>query len=136
MLSEIATVFDPNDVVLIVGVPVPQVGHYVEFDGGLVLELLFVSDDLHSDDFTCLVVETFDGLAEGAFAEEIEDFKSESEMVTKDDCVIALFVIIPIVIVFTWFTLDFSVGVNRPNRVNLFVIKYLGFLVIRHFTRF
>ena len=56
VLSEVAVVLDPNDVVLIVGVSISQVDHYVQLYGGLVSELLLVADNLDRDDLTRLVI--------------------------------------------------------------------------------
>ena len=44
-------------------------------------EFLFVSDYFDCDYFVGFVVFAFEGLAEGAFTEEVEDFVAVGEMV-------------------------------------------------------
>lgn len=59
MLSEVAWVFDSDDVHLVVRVVVPQVSDYVQFDLRLVFEFLFVPYDLDRNDLPCFMVFTF-----------------------------------------------------------------------------
>lgn len=94
MLPEHAVVFDPNDVVGIIWVVLFEMQQYFQLDASLVLELLFISDDLQGNDFFGLVVDALECLPKGALTEEVQDLEPVSNMILQDDAVIASFVII------------------------------------------
>lgn len=59
---------------------------------------LLVSDDLDRHKFVGFVIETFEGLSEGAFAQEFLDFIPIAEMIVKDNLIVATVVIVAIVV--------------------------------------
>ena len=65
MLSEHTVVFNPDDVVCVLGVVVSQVEEDFELDSRLVLQLFLVPDDLYSHNLACFVVQAFESLAKG-----------------------------------------------------------------------
>lgn len=107
MLPEIAGVLDPDDVHLIVGVVVSQVSHDVQLNLRLVLELLLVSNDLDRHQFACLVISAFQGLAERSFTQEVKHFEPERKVVTQDDLIVTLIIVISVVEPLPWLSVDF-----------------------------
>jgi len=79
--SKHAVVFYSDDVVRVVGVVVFQVEQDVQLHASLVLKTLFVSYNLYRNDLACFVVFALQGLAERSFAEELEHFVSEIDLV-------------------------------------------------------
>lgn len=98
VLAEYEVVLDHDDVVSIIRVILLEVLEDLQFHSSLVLELFLVPDELHSDQLVGLVVQTLNGLAEAPFPEELEDLKSETNVVFQDDLVVPSFIVIAIVV--------------------------------------
>ena len=71
VLSEHAVVLDSNDVVRVFRVILLQMKQDFQFDSGLVLELLLVSNHLDCYDLSGLMVFAFECLTKRSFAEEV-----------------------------------------------------------------
>jgi hypothetical protein len=91
-------VFHHYDIVCIVRVILFQMLKNFKLDSSLVLEFLFVSDQLDRYNFTCLMVHTFKGLSEASFTNELKDLKSESYLILHDNIIVSPFIIIAIVV--------------------------------------
>jgi hypothetical protein len=62
MLSEVATVLDPYNVILVMRILVSQVRYYIQFNLCLVLELFVVPYYFDCNGFVCFVIIAFDCL--------------------------------------------------------------------------
>jgi hypothetical protein len=56
MFPKIAVILNPNNIVLVMRILISQVGHYIQFYGGLMSKFLIIPDDFDSDYLTSLMV--------------------------------------------------------------------------------
>ena len=99
MLAEHAVVFDSYDVVRVIWVVVTQVKQDLEFYSSLMLELLLVSNDLACHCFSSFVINAFQCLTKGAFAQEVDDLKPVGNMILQDHIIITAVIIISAIII-------------------------------------
>lgn len=67
MLPKHAVIFDTNDVVGVFWIILLQVQQNFELNTSLMLELLFVSDDLDCNDLASLVIDALQSLSKRSF---------------------------------------------------------------------
>lgn len=98
MLSEDHVVFDVYHVHDVLVIMLPQVLEDLELHTGLVVILLLVLHDLHRDFGLLLVVDASQSRAKRALPKELYDFIPVSNMITNNNLVVALLVIVAIVV--------------------------------------
>lgn len=135
MLTEHAGVLHADDVELIVLIFIPQVLADVEFHLGLMAEFLLVPDNFDCDELPSHVIFAFESLAEGAFAKEIQDFVPISEVVSQNNGVITLVVIVALIMWLSRLCVDFLLGIDRAKEVDRIVTETFSFFAISHFPR-
>ncbi len=111
---------------------VSQVRYYIQFNLCLVLELFVVPYYFDCNGFVCFVIIAFDCLPKWTFTQKVNYFEPECEVVAKDNGVITLFIIVPVIVVFARLSLDFLISSYIANKINLVVVQYLGFLEVSH----
>src|ERR1700712_3861399 len=74
--------------------PFTQLLQDVDFYQGLLVEALFVSNDLNGDQQTSLVVNASNDLAETAFSKHVHNFVTICKMISHDNVVITTIVVI------------------------------------------
>lgn len=98
MLPEHAVVLDPNDVVCIFGVVLFQVQKDLKLYSCLMLELLFVPDDLDGNNFASFVIHTLESLPKGSLTQEVNNLESISNLVFEHYVVVTSLVIVAAVV--------------------------------------
>ena len=93
MLPEEHITLYSNDVILVMFVVEIQVLQNSQLDTCLILELLFIADDFECNRLLCLMIKTLDSLTKAAHAQEFLHFVPVSQVVFKDNLVVALIVI-------------------------------------------
>lgn len=93
MGSEHAVILYLNDIICVVLIILFQMLKDLKFDPSLVLELLLVADDLDGNDLFSLVVDALQGLPEGSFAKEVDNFESVGDVVPENHIIISVFII-------------------------------------------
>ena len=81
MLPKHAVIFDTNDVVGVFWIIVLQVQQNFELNTSLMLELLFVSDDLDCNDLASLVIDALQSLSKRSFPQIINDFEPVCDLI-------------------------------------------------------
>ena len=94
MLPEHAVILDTDYIIGVFWVVFFQVEKDFELNACLVLELFLVPDNLDCNNLVGLVINTFECLAERAFAEEVKDFEAVSDVVLENDVVVATLIVI------------------------------------------
>ena len=127
-------VLDANDVVGVVSVVVAQMQQDLQLHPCLMLELLFVPDDLDCDVFSCFMVECLQRLAERSFAKEVNHFKPVSYVVTQHYIVVSSVVVEAEVVLVI---LDsFNLLRADAEEVDLPVVKDLALFELSYFFPF
>lgn len=91
---------------------IPQVFADVEFHLGLMAEFLLVPDDFDCDELPSHVIFAFESLAKRTFAKEIQHFVPISQVVSQDNSVVALIIIVALIMWLSRLRVDFLRGIN------------------------
>jgi hypothetical protein len=134
MFSEVAAILDLNNVVRVFGVLVLQMLQNLQLYSGLMLKLLFASNDFDCYDFSSKVILAFQRLPKAPLPKEVNHFKSVSDMIFEYDFVVAIFVVVSVVKVPSWNPFDFLR--LETEKVHLWVVKKLGFFKVSDKTTF
>jgi len=94
MAAEVEALGEVDHTVLVVGIPFTQLLENVDFDQSLLMEPLLVTNDLDRFESSRLMVYAAHDLSETTLSEHINDFVSVGKMVSKDNVVIATFVVV------------------------------------------
>ena len=121
-------IFDLDNIGCVFGVQVGDVLENLAFDVGLVLEFFLVLDYLDSNEFVLFMVVAFQGLAERAFPQQIDDFVTISDLVFHYGSVIAFIVVIAKILLVEGRAFEFNGFFS--DVVNLPIIKNFAFLKI------
>jgi hypothetical protein len=123
VLAEHDVCLDLDNVTAIVKVVVLQVLQDFQFYTGLMLEFFLISNDLYGNNFTSIaVVYALKCLAKTALTEEVEHFKSETDMVVENYVVVAIIIVITVIVLLAWAALDLFVGGFYPDIVYFLVV--------------
>lgn len=98
MISERKIVGHLDDVVFLLRIPFAKVIQHLDFDYSLLVETVLVPDDLDGHSFASHVITTLQNLAEAAFAQNVHNFEAEHDVVTKNNVVVAPFIIKAIIV--------------------------------------
>jgi len=89
------------------------------------LEFFLIANDLYGYNFTSHMVYALQCLTETTLTEEVDNFKSVTNMIVDDYIIIAIIIVIPVVVFLTWATLDLIVGMFYSEEVDLLVVHEL-----------
>jgi len=127
--AELAIVLDADDVFSIFRIVVSEVHQNVQFNTSLVLKFQLVTDYLDRHNFLRFMVFAFDGLAEAALAKKINYLKSKSEVISDDNLVVTLVIIVTIITRLSRFALNFLIA-RQPYKIHSLILEQLGFFEI------
>lgn len=94
MSPEDLVVYDSDDVIVVVLVPVLEVLQDTQLDASLVLESFLVADNLDGDHLLLFVVEALQSLAETATANLLDYFVPVCEVVFHHNLVVTAFIVV------------------------------------------
>ena len=98
MITKCKRIINVNQIHFVVGVLFAQLFEDTYFFLSLTVKILFISYDFNGAEFSLLVVETFEHLAERAFAKYFYGLVSVLNVVVLDEFVVAFFVVVAVVV--------------------------------------
>lgn len=96
---------------------------YLKLNPSLMLELFLFSNNLNSNDFTRLVINTFESLSKRSFTKEFQDLEPVKDMILQNYIIVTSFVIESTIVLFILVTMYFLCP--KTKIVALFEIQYL-----------
>ena len=128
MVSEHKSLFDSNDVVVILRIVVSKMCQHIYLNISLIIEFLLVSNYLQSHILFSLMIKAFQSLPKTSFSQRRDHFKSVPYMILQNNVIVSPLIVIPIVKFIPNCRIYFlSV---RTYKVNFFKIKNFSLLVI------
>lgn len=132
MFSEHDTLFDPNNIMLIIGVVISEMFEDLNLHSCLMLKLLLVPDDLHCHHFFLLMIKALQSLSKTSWSKWFKYFKPICDVILICNFVITPIIIISIVMCLKWRALYLIWFKSKEE--DLLIIQDLTFLIIRELT--
>lgn len=98
MVSEREYLLEPDDVIFVIRISIPEMSEDFNFNSCLVLEARIILNNLNSNFFSILMIKSLVCLTKTSSTEPVEDLKSVPKMIIDDDFIVASIVVIATVV--------------------------------------